>query len=464
MLVKNKYLTSKEVKYLSFDNKINLHPDDNNVYFTVNMPGVAPATGNLVIDQLKVASTSATTTSVAQKEAQALDNKTIGLNDLGASETQKAVLYENTKTIDKATTAALQSTILHTVWANPQIPGTRLTDVTFDSETLLLNKAVKVNFYAQDSSGAKVAGTFNVIVKPPLNVPTEVSQNQLNIINQLDKLFGSYKSSKTPMKMDATLAFKASSPSLNQKINTTMMTWLNGAHPVNRNNAAALQAWQQNGLSTKDWSDVEYSWQGSLSSASNEPTAIDVKIDDHSGYGPLDWGTFYGYTIPASTENASYEGALLHRVVNNGSVGKPLYQGTYDLSQANQTINFSNTSKMYRDPTFAPDQIFRYESTVGGKTGLYLNQGTKASKLRNQIINDLHQYSSAEGGSDIWSNIYNTSLQKNGYVQFMYAGGTDPNTQASGVLVPGQEVKVAMGTTSPLRKSYVEWTTLDLII
>lgn len=117
-LVKAKYVTSEEAKYLSFDNKINLQPGDNNVQFTVNMPGVAPATGNLVvkIDQLKQASSkSAATTSVAQKEAQALDNKTVGLNDLGASESQKAVTYENTKTTDQATTAALQSTISNTV-------------------------------------------------------------------------------------------------------------------------------------------------------------------------------------------------------------------------------------------------------------------------------------------------------------------------------------------------------------
>lgn len=56
---------------------------------------------------------------------------------------------------------------------------------------------------------------------------------------------------------------------------------------------------------------------------------------------------------------------------------------------------------MYRDPTFDPDQISQYESTVGGKTGLYLNQGANASKLRNRIINDLFQYSSAGGGSNI---------------------------------------------------------------
>ena len=449
-LVQQKILTQTEANYVTFDKTKKLSAGLNNdIPFTVTAADGSQASGTFNTNVV----------SIASQERQTLNNKKVNLNDLNAGTSQKAVKYENTKTNDPTTMKALQDLVYNAYLS--KIVGAKSSDVTFNSATLMLNKTVKVNFNVKDKNGTTESGTIDVNVNSALVPLPRQNKNIADIYNKLNMLLPKYKTSKTPMAMDAALNGATSGGDLNQKISTTMMTWLDNAHPVNQTNPQALQKWNKAGLSATQWNDLHYSWNGQLSSDPKKPTPIQITIVDSSGQS-LNWGTIYGYTNPLSTKTTTEQDALLHHVVNNGTATVPIYQGTYDLTPQDQQLDFSPTSKMYRDPTFAPDKITQYESTVGGVKGYYLNQGDNYQKLVAEIDRDMASAYKAKKGTDIWQNITNAKLKKAGYTNFMYAGGTDGT--ANGVLVPGQSIKVALATTAPDRPKQAQWTTFDLKI
>lgn len=448
-LVQQKILTQTEANYVTFDNTKKLTAGlNNNIPFTVKADG-STATGTFNTNVV----------SIASQERQALNNKTVSLNDLNANTSQKAVKYENTKTTDPVTMKALQDLVYNAYLS--KIAGAKSSDVTFNSATLMLNKTVQVNFNVKDKNKTTESGTIDVNVNSALVPLPRQNKNIADIYNKLNMLLPKYKSAKTPMAMDATFNGATSGSDLNQKISTTMMTWLDNAHPVNQTNPQALQNWNKEGLSAAQWNDLHYSWNDQLSSDPKKPTPIQITIVDSSGQS-LNWGTIYGYTNPLSTKTTTEQDALLHHVVNNGTTISPNYQGTYDLTPQDQQLDFSPTSKTYADPNFAPDKITQYESTVGGVKGYFLNQGDNYQKLVAEIDHDMAAAYKAKKVTDIWQNITNAKLKQTGYTNFMYAGGTDGT--ANGVLVPGQSIKVALATTAHDRPKEAQWTTFDLKI
>ena len=412
--------TAKEASEFSFDNstKLNAGPN-NNIGFTVNAPDGTTASGTFNVD-IK--------TDQAASEAAKLQGKTVDLTDTSSTTYEGKTAQTDASAIRDAMVAAGIVTT-----------AKEASEFSFDNSTKLNagKKPNNISFTVKALDGSTASGTFNVAIK---------AYNP--IAAKLDKILGSYKSQAKVLKMDAALKGQTASKTTDQKIINSLMTWLPGDHPSSITSAAALSAWNTNSLSLEEWSHVHFNWSGAFSNDPSNPTKITVTVDNGSAT-PITWGTLNGYAIYSGQETVSYEGALLHHVVDNGSAARPNWQGTYDLTSAQEHIDLSN------NPAFK--DLSQYKSTNLSVPGYYLNTGNK-SQVLDQAIEKFLEGSSYQG-TDIWQDLFSHATTP-GNQLFMYAGG-NATTGAKGELIPGQYTKVALGTITDKWHGMV-WTTFEI--
>ena len=165
------YLTTTQIKDLSFDAKTILKTGTNTVAYDVKAPDGSTNSGTLsvVINHPATARTLQAAT-----EANYLNNKTVTLNDTASATYEDTTAQQDASAIDVAVVTA------------KYLNATQVKDLSFDNTTKLTtgtNKAVAFNVKAPDGSTAQ--GTFNIVIDPGQKPFTPTTESPQDIANKL---------------------------------------------------------------------------------------------------------------------------------------------------------------------------------------------------------------------------------------------------------------------------------------
>ena len=148
------YLSTTQVKDLSFDSTTALKASTNAVKYNVKAPDGSTASGtlNVTINPYKP---TPPTPSTAQQEANKVNNQTVTLNDSSTTKYEDQTAQQDVTAIDNAIVTA------------GYLNATQVKDFSFDNSKNLTtgtNTGVSFNVNAPDKSTAK--GSFNIVINP----------------------------------------------------------------------------------------------------------------------------------------------------------------------------------------------------------------------------------------------------------------------------------------------------------
>ena len=170
------YLNATQAKDLSFDNTKNLTTGTNSgIGFNVTAPDQSKAMGkfNVVINHPST-TTTPTTPSTAQQEANKVNNNQVTLNDTASATYENKTAQSDMKAIDNAIVAA------------DYLNATQAKDLSFDNTKKLTtgtNSGIGFNVKAPDGSTA--TGTFNIVIDPGQKPFTPTTESPQDIANKL---------------------------------------------------------------------------------------------------------------------------------------------------------------------------------------------------------------------------------------------------------------------------------------